>query len=382
MHISDFVKKTEVALHPGDQSGTKICDVRTVLLSVPLDRPISDSTHELRCVQWILVELETEDGRTGHSLMLTFDYGPTLLQRIVDSELKRVVVGRDARDIAGTWQACYSHCEYIGQSGVAAWGIAAIEIALWDWVGKALGAPVCQLFGACRETIPAYGSGGWLSYSTEQLLTEVSGYLQRGFGAVKIKVGSPDIKRDVQRVREVRKLIGGEVRLMIDANQAWSPTQAIDFARKIADQDIFWFEEPVSRADFDGYCRVASSIDIPIATGEREYAVGAFRDLLVHRGASILQPDVLRIGGLGQCLKVAHLADAFERPIAPHFYKEIDIHVLAAVRNGLYLEYFGWLDELLITPLRVENGVAFVPKEPGLGLEVKPEAVREYQVRG
>lgn len=382
MHVADFGKKSGEPLRLGDQPGAKIRDVRTMLLSVPLDPPLSDSTHVLDCVQWIVVELETEDGRTGRSLMLTFDYGPTLLQRIVDNELKRVVVGRDARDIAGTWHACYSYCEYIGQSGVAAWGIAAIEIALWDWLGKALEVPVCQLFGGYRETIPAYGSGGWLSYNTEQLLAEVSGYLQRGFRAVKMKVGSADIRRDVQRVREVRKLIGGEIRLMVDANQAWSPTQAIDFARKIADQDIFWFEEPVSRIDLDGYCRVASTIDIPIATGEREYEIGAFRDVLVRGGASILQPDALRIGGLSQCLKVAHLAEAFGRPIALHFYKEIDIHVLAAVSNGLYLEYFGWLDELLIAPLRVADGMASVPKEPGLGLELKPEALREYRARG
>ncbi|HZQ21617.1 MAG TPA: mandelate racemase/muconate lactonizing enzyme family protein [Terriglobales bacterium] len=379
--LSSPIQRTEAELSPSREFGSKIRDVRTVLLSVPLTPPIADSTHELRCVQWIIVELETSDGQISHSLMLTFGYGPELLQRIVDCELKRVIVGRDARDIAGIWRACYSHCEYIGQSGIAAWGIAAIEIALWDWLGKTLRVPVCQLFGACREAVPIYGSGGWLSYSTEELLAEVNGYLQRGFTAVKIKVGSPNITRDVERVRDVRKLIGDRVRLMVDANQAWSPLQAITFARQVADQNLFWLEEPISKDDIDGYCRVASTIDIPIATGEREYSLDAFRDLLVHQAASILQPDALRIGGLSQCMKVAHLAYAFGRPVAPHFYKEIDVHVVAAVPNGLYLEYFSWLDELLITPLRVANGLASVPKHPGLGLQLKPEAMREYQVR-
>ena len=358
----------------------KIRDVCTTLLSVPLDRPIADSTHVLNRIQWIVVEIITNQGLIGNSFMLTFDYGPDALQGIVETELKKVVVGRDARDISGIWQACYSHCEYIGQTGLAAWGIAAIEIALWDLLGKESGLPVCRLMGSCREKVPIYGSGGWLSYSIDELLAEVDAYLRRGFTAVKMKVGSADLKRDVERVREVRKLIGDGVRLMVDANQAWTAHQAIGFARQVEEQDIFWLEEPVSKNDLDGYCRVASSTDIPVATGEREYSLGAFRDFLVHQGATILQPDTLRIGGFGQCLKVAHLADAFERPVAPHFYKEIDIHMMATVRNGLYLEYVGWLDDLLVNPLQVANGMAIVPTEPGMSLEFKPEALWEYRV--
>jgi len=358
----------------------KIKDIRTTLLSVPLNPPIADSTHVLNHIQWILVDVFTDDGLVGNAFMLTFDYGPELLRGIVDTELKKLVLGKDPRDISGIWQMCYAHCEYIGQSGVAAWGIAAIDIALWDLLGKQLGVPVCQLFGSNREQVPIYGSGGWLSYSMDELLAEASAYLQRGFTMMKMKVGSADLKRDVERVRAVRKLVGDKVQLMVDANQAFTPPQAIAFARLVEDQDIFWFEEPVGKDDLDGYCQVASSTAIPIATGEREYSLGVFREFLVREGASILQPDALRIGGLSQCLKVAHLAESFNRLLAPHFYKEIDVHVLAAIRNGLYLEYFDWLDKLLVHPLEVSNGMAKVPRVPGLGIEFKPEAVKEYRV--
>src|SRR5215472_1288789 len=241
----------------------KIRDVRTTRLAVPLEPPIADSTHVLNRIQWILVDVLTDEGLTGNSFMLTFDYRPELLQRIVDTELKPLILGKDPQQITQIWQACHAHCEYIGQSGVAAWGIAAIEIALWDLLGKVLGAPVYRLLGAFREEIPAYGSGGWLSYSLDQLLAEVNSYLQRGFKMVKIKVGSPEPKRDVERVREVRKLVGEHVRLMVDANQAWQPHQAIGFARQVQDQNIFWLEEPVARDDIDGCARVASSIDLP-----------------------------------------------------------------------------------------------------------------------
>jgi L-alanine-DL-glutamate epimerase-like enolase superfamily enzyme len=358
----------------------KIKDIRTTRLSVPLKPPIADSTHVLDRIQWVLVDVLTDEGLVGSSFMLTFDYGAELLLGIVDTELKKLVLGKDPRDITEIWETCHRHSEYIGQSGVAAWGIGAIDIALWDLLGKYLEVPVCQLLGSCRDQVPAYGSGGWLSYSMDELLAEVSLYLQRGFKMVKMKVGSHDISRDVERVRAVRNLIGGKVHLMIDANQAWNPHQAIAFARQIQDQDIFWFEEPVAKNDLDGYCRVASSIDIPVATGEREFSLEAFRELLVRNGTAIVQPDALRIGGLTQYLKVVHLAEAFQRSVAPHFYKEIDIHVLAAIRNGLFVEYFPWLDDLLVRPLEVSDGMAKVPKLPGFGIEFEPEAVKEYKL--
>jgi L-alanine-DL-glutamate epimerase-like enolase superfamily enzyme len=358
----------------------KIRDVRTTRLSVPFNPPIADSTHVLDRIQWILVDVETDEGLVGSSYMLTFNYGAELLQAIVDVELKKVILGRDSRDIAGIWAMCHAHSEYIGQPGLSAWGIAAIDIALWDLLGKHLEVPVCQLLGSCRAEVPVYGSGGWLSYSRDELLAEVSSYVQRGFKMVKMKVGSHDLRNDVERVRAVRKLLGGNIRLMVDANQAWSPHQAIAFARQVQDQDIFWLEEPVAKDDLDGYCFVASSIDIPIATGEREFSLSAFRDFLVRKGAAILQPDALRIGGLTAYMRVVHLAEAFDRSVAPHFYKEIDVHVLAAIRNGLFLEYFSWLDPLLVHPLEVSEGMAKVPQRPGLGIEFKADAVKEYRI--
>lgn len=359
----------------------KIKDIQTTLLSVPLNPPIADSTHVLKQIQWIAVDLLTDEGLQGNSLMLTFDYGPELLRRVVDVELKKLVLGKDPQNISDIWQMCHAHCEYIGQTGVSAWGIAAIDIALWDLLGKRLGVPVCQLFGTNRAEVPVYGSGGWLSYSLEELLAEVAGYVQRGFKMVKMKVGRSDIQQDVERVRAVREAIGNNLGLMVDANQAWTPQQAVSFARQVEDLNLIWFEEPVAKDDLSGYCYVAAHTEIPIATGEREYSLDAFREFLTRSAATILQPDALRIGGLSQSMKVAHVAEAYHRSVAPHFYKEIDVHLLAAINNGLYLEYFPWLDDLLAHPLKVVNGMAQVPTQPGMSLEFKPEALREFQVR-
>ena len=358
----------------------KIADVRTKWLAIPLKTPLADSTHRLDKIEWILVEVLTDQGITGHSCMLTFDFGPQLLKGIIDHELKRVAVGMDAHLIGAVWEACWNQVEYIGQSGLAAWGISAIDIALWDIAGKTLGCPVYKLLGAYRESVPVYGSGGWLSYSPDQLLEEVTSYVKRGFRAVKIKVGSKDKARDVERVKAVREAIGAEVKLMVDANQSWVPHAAIEVSRLIRDFDIFWLEEPVSKDDIDGYAHVASNVEIPIASGEREYSIRAFRELLQRRAISVVQPDALRFGGISGCHKLVHLAEAYNAQVAPHFYKEIDVHLVASARNGTFIEYFPWLDDLLVHPLVVSSGMAMAPSHPGVGLEFKADAVREYGV--
>jgi L-alanine-DL-glutamate epimerase-like enolase superfamily enzyme len=169
----------------------KINDISTTQLSVPVEPPIRDSTHVLKCIQWVLADVLTDEGLMGNSFMLTFDYGPDLLRGIVDCELRKLLLGKDPRDIAGIWKLCHAHCEYIGQTGVAAWGIAAIDIALWDVLGKQLSVPVCQLLGSNCAQVPVYGSGGWLSYSIDELLAEMDSYVKRGFTMVKMKVGKP-----------------------------------------------------------------------------------------------------------------------------------------------------------------------------------------------
>jgi len=359
----------------------KIRDVQTTRLSLPLKDPIADSTHTLPSIDWILVDVHTDSGLTGHAHMLTFDYGPELLMGVVNNELKDVVIGMDPTMIEKVWNACWNRVEYVGQTGVAAWGIAAVDIALWDILGKSLNCPVHKLLGAHREEVPIYGSGGWLSYSLDQLLEETGNYVKRGFTTVKMKVGSREIGRDVERVRAVREAIGPKIQLMIDANQAWSPWQVLEFSRKIEDCGIYWFEEPIPKDDLDGYEMLAGRLPFPVAAGEREYSLKAFRRLLERRALPVVQPDVLRLGGISRCVRLAHLAEVFNARVASHFYKEIDIHWMAAAPNGLFLEYFPWLDPLLVHPLEVKNGMATLPTQPGLSIEIKPEGVAEYRVK-
>jgi L-alanine-DL-glutamate epimerase-like enolase superfamily enzyme len=353
-------------------------DVRTEWLRVPISPPIADATHVLRLMDLILVEVRAGDFR-GSSYMLSFDYGPAVLRGLVDQELKRHIVGMDADNIRAVYEANLRVTEYIGREGVAMWGTAAIDVALWDLLARRLGVPASLLFGANTKAVPVYGSGGWISYTDEQLADEVSSYVSRGFAGVKIKIGG-DEDRDVERVRSVRQAIGPHRKLMVDANQGLTLEHALRLARKLEDCHLDWFEEPFPKDDLESYQRLSNATGIPLAAGEREFGVPPFRRLVAERCISVVQPDLLRVGGVTGWRQVAGLADSHLLRIAPHFYREYDVHLAAAEPNLIAIESFDWLDPLLEEPFEVRDGLAAVPDRPGFGVTFRQEAIREYRV--
>ncbi len=357
----------------------KIEDIRTEWLRVPISPPIADSTHVLRFMDLILVEVQAGDWY-GSSYMLSFDYGPALLKAVIDRELKRFAAGMEADNIRAVYEQNLKATEYIGREGLAMWGIAAIDVALWDLLARRLGVPAAVLFGAHTRAVPVYGSGGWVSYTDEQLADEVSRYVSRGFAGVKIKIGGqPD--RDVERVRAVRKAIGPDRKLMVDANQGLTLAGALRMARRLEDCQLDWFEEPFAKDDLESYARLRLATEIPLAAGEREFGVPPFRRLVAERCVSVVQPDLLRVGGVTGWRIVAGLADSHLLPIAPHFYREYDVHLAAAQPNLIAIESFDWLDPLVEEPFEVRDGLAMVPERPGFGVRFRQEAIREYSVR-
>jgi L-alanine-DL-glutamate epimerase-like enolase superfamily enzyme len=357
----------------------KITDIKTEWLRVPFATPIADSTHELTFLDLILVEVFAGD-HSGISYMLSFDYAPLLLKGIVDHELKRHVIGLDADQIRAIYERNLQATEYIGREGLAMWGTAAIDVALWDLLGKRLGVPAALLFGANAKAVPVYGSGGWISYTDEQLADEVSRYLARGFQAVKLKVGGNE-DRDVERVAAVRKAIGPERKLMIDANQGLTLDGALRLARRLEQYRVAWLEEPFAKDDIESYLRLASQTEIPLAAGEREFGVPPFRRLVESRCISVVQPDLLRVGGVTGWRLVAGLAESNLLKVAPHFYREHDLHLAAAQPNLIAIESFDWLDPLLKHPFEIKNGLAVVPDRPGFGVAFREAAVREYRFK-
>jgi L-alanine-DL-glutamate epimerase-like enolase superfamily enzyme len=356
----------------------KIEDIRTEWLRVPISPPIADSTHVLRFMDLILVEVRAGDF-SGNSYLLSFDYAPALLKAVIDHELKRYVIGMDADDIRAIYEQNLRTTEYIGREGVAMWGTAAIDVALWDLLGRRLGVAVSLLFGVHARAVPVYGSGGWISYTDEQLADEVSRYVSRGFAGVKIKIGG-DEDRDVERAKAVRQAIGPHRKLMIDANQGLTLERALRIARRLECCRLDWFEEPFPKDDLESYARLASATEIPLASGEREFGVSPFRRLISARAISVVQPDLLRVGGVTGWRLVAGLAESHLLRVAPHFYREYDVHLAAAQCNLIAIESFDWLDPLLEHAFEVRDGLAIVPDRPGFGVKFRKEAILEYRV--
>ncbi len=269
----------------------------------------------------------------------------------------------------------------IGHAGVSIVGLAGIDNALWDLRAKAAGMNVSRLIGACSTSVPVYNSCGlWLSRSIDELQREADGFVKKGFRAMKLRLGKPDPHEDIARVRRVREAIGPNIRLMTDANQRLTVPEAIRLGRMLEEFNLTWFEEPVFALDHAGEAAVAAALDTPICSGESEYTSRGMLAMLRQHSADILMPDLQRMGGPTELLKAAHLADAFDMPIASHLFPEMNHALLATMPNAYYLEYIPWFEELYRERITLDaDGNAIVPNAPGWGYSLDPDSIRRHK---
>jgi len=362
----------------------KITHLSTTLLQIPLEPPVGDATALLHTGGGCFVHLKTDSGHEG----LGFAAANPAIREVVEHTLKDVVVGADPLEIERLWTDMFWAVRGVGRKGVALCALSAVDIALWDLKAKILGLPLYRLLGPCRTSVPIYGSGGWTTLTEDELVEEMLGYVDRGIRRVKMKVGK-DFGRaeqeDVQRLAAVRRALPDDVEVYVDANNGYYAKQAIRLARVFEEYEVGWFEEPVLADDVEGLAAVARSTPIPIATGEHEYTKWGFRDLIARGGADIVQPDVGRVGGITEWLKVAHLAEAFNLPVAPHAVPLVHLHLACATPNLKVVEVLGMNERQSAimfkeVPPQKDGLWAPFPDRPGLGLELNPDAVKKYAV--
>lgn len=359
-----------------------ITDLRTARLEVPIAKPIRTAIHELRSVGVVVVFLDSDDGATGEGMMMTL--GPRRLDVLeaMTRSLAHHAVGRDPHDVAAIWQAMWRDINYFGHKGITIFAMAAIDTACWDLVGKAAGTPLYKLFGACREAVKAYASGGlWLSASVEELAAEARGFVDQGFRAMKVRVGKPDVEEDVARVAAVRDAVGPDIDLMADANQGLDVAHAIRLGRRLEDFGLVWFEEPVPAYDLEGHAAITATLNVPIASGETEYTSLGMRAMLEAKAADILMPDLQRMGGLTEFRKAAHLAEVHGVAVSPHIFSEQSLAIAGSSPNVTYLEHMPWLAPLFRESMTLEDGMIAMPRGPGLGFTIDPEAVERFRIR-
>jgi D-galactarolactone cycloisomerase len=376
----------------------KIREVRTHLLRHELPESevfgSSKGWHTVR--QALIVEVVADGGLTG----LGEAYGPPAVSRtIVDELYAPRLLGRDALEHAVIWEDLYSTFRDYGRKGWPIAALSAVDIALWDLKGRALGQPVFRLLGgAFRSQVRAYATGLYRRRTGDNataLAREAAGYAEEGFRAMKMKVGF-GLEEDTRNVRAVREAIGSERLLAMDANHAYDPAAAIRLARRVEECDVAWFEEPVVPEDLDGYCQVKAASTMPISGGETEYTRWGFRDLCARRAVDIVQPDLCGCGGLTEALRIAAIASAHGLTVFPHVWGTAvalfaSLHLAAAlppnppamVPADVLFELDRTpnplRDQLALNPPRRVGDVIDVPDGPGLGLEIDRTVLARYR---
>lgn len=337
-------------------------------------------------VKWTFTEVLTDEGIIG---IIPYGMSTDILEL-----LKPAVIGQDPMNVQRIWGRMYWRCFNEGRKGAAVIAMSQIDIGLWDIIGKRLKTPVYKLLGGFRDRVPGYGSGGVLSLSQEQLVREQMSWVEEGFRAVKMKVGRRDPNEDIKCVRAVREAIGKDIDLMVDANNGWSVSTAIQMAKRLERFDIRWLEEPVIAEDYEGYARVAAFTEIPIAGGESEYTRFGFKELFIRHCIDICQADVGKVGGITEYMKIAGMAEAFNIPMCPHGLGLVSAHCVAATPNGMIVEFFDGnrYPNTTIRKFQEETGHRFMPngirpvkgwidlpKVSGLGLDPDLDAIEEYR---
>lgn len=367
-----------------------ITQIRTVAVSVPIERPTSISTRRLGAREYILVWINTDTGHSGVGYTYAGTVGGQAVFDLVQGTLSPLLLGQDPSLIERHWATMYQEVLLAGRRGAAVRAISALDTALWDLLGKVADLPLYRLLGGWADAVPAYASGGYYRPGdpVDNVIEEMASYRALGFSDVKIKVGGAPFDVDVARVRAAREAIGPSCRLALDANNAWRwPYEAIRFARAVESSDIWWLEEPLSPEDIAGHAEIARCLEMPVATGEIHATRWDFRAIIEQQAADILQPDAGVLGGVSEWLKVAHTAASFNLPVAPHWHANLHVHLAAAAYNCLTVEFFVLEQDIynferLITPetrLSPQDGRIALPSGPGLGLVLDEQAVARWQ---
>lgn len=353
------------------------------VFTVPTEEPEADGTFE-----WSATTVVVARPRAGGMSGLGFTYGAPACGSVVSHELREAVVGGDAFDVPGAWSAMVRAVRNIGRPGIASAAIAAVDIALWDLKAKLLDLPLVALLGAVRDAAPVYGSGGFTSYSEAELVEQLTGWVEQGIPRVKMKIGTSwgsEPQRDIARVAAVRRAIGPEPELFVDANGGYTRKQAVRLAERFHAEGVTWFEEPVSSDDLAGLHEIRGQTPIDVAAGEYGSDLVYFERMGAAGAVDVLQADVSRCAGITEWLRVAAVAAAHGLDVSGHCAQSLHVHPACAVTNLRHLEYFhdhARVDRLLFDGVLDPDGGALRPdrSRPGLGLDLREADARRFAV--
>ena len=348
-------------------------------LSLPMTRPIQTGGGSVAKIPLVLVDLETEEGITGCSYI--FCYAAFVLEPLVKllHNLGDLIKG-DAVTPLALEEKLQRAFRLLGPQGFTAMAAAGIDSAAWDACAKAADLPLFQLLGGKAQPIPAYNRTGLGIIGAERASDEARALVEPGFKAIKVRLGYPDTKTDVEVVRAVRNAISDNIALMSDYNQALSVPEAVQRAQALDGEGLSWIEEPTRADDYAGYAHIRQSTQTPIQLGENFWGPHDMAKAIAAGSGDFLMPDVNKIGGVSGWLRAIALAGPSGIPISSHLYPEISAHLLAVTPTRHWLEYMDWADPFLQEPTVLEDGKILPSSTPGTGLAWNEQAVAKYLV--
>lgn len=344
---------------------------RVELMMVDLAPKVSrvDAIQSFVSQETPIVRLTDADGATGLGYSYTIGTGGLAVMSLLKTCLAPRLIGTDADMVEAIWRDLLFATHATQPGAITSLALAAVDTALWDLRCRRAGVPLHKLAGGAQSSVPIYTTeGGWLHLPTDVLVQDAIEAKDLGFKGVKLKVGKPSPSEDHERLNAVRDAVGDQFEIMVDANQSFRLDDAIRRARQLEALNIAWLEEPLPADDVAGHARLAAGTSVPIAVGESLYSIGQFRDYLAQNACSIVQVDVARIGGITPWLKVAHMAEAANLAVAPHFLMELHVSLACAVPNARWVEHIPQLDLVTSASLSIEQGRAHPPQASGLGI--------------
>ncbi len=355
--------------------------VRLTHLHVPWPQDPWLKGHPFGDTRNILVlDVETRGGIFGMGFLLVHRPIVNTIKACLEECILPRVLGKDATAVEAIWDDLWTYTTTFGRGGITTMAMSALDIALWDAVGKRAKLPLHRLWGHVRRELPVYGSGCFRGTGGDGMIAKALHYKGLGFKAIKMQVAhSDDLKRDLDNVRRMREAVGPDVDIMIDVNMGWTADIAIQMGRKFEEYDIYWLEEPVRPDDFDGYKRIARALDLRIVGGETHFTRFDLMPFFEEPLLPILQPDPMR-GGFTDLRKTAAIAEPKGIKIAPHLFTELNVQLLASIPNGIWIEEMGLSADLWVDPVPVVKGTITAPERPGHGLAFKPEILRDCRV--
>ena len=360
---------------------SKITKIELRMIDLAPNAKRVDAIQSFTSQETPIVTVHDGDGGSGTGYSYTIGTGGPSVMALLEHTLAPALLGRDPDRIEGIWRDLLflTHATAVG--AVTSLALAAIDTALWDLRCRKAGLPLWKAAGGARDRIPLYSTeGGWLHLEPQALVDEALAVKAKGFRGTKIKIGREHLNEDAARIGAVRAAVGDLHEIMTDANQSFVLSEAIRRAGMLGEHGVAWFEEPLPADDVGSHVELSRRTSVPVAVGESLYSLSQFKDYLGAGAAQVMQVDVARIGGITPWLKTAHLAEAHNIMVCPHFLMELHLPLVCAASNARWLEYIPQLDAVTAEPMRIEEGHGIPSDSPGLGIEWDWTAVREREV--